>query len=427
MLKRKLSTLILAATITNLTATPIKVFVDELKQDSIIQADEQIGEDKRKEATVTKFRLQGNPLLESYNKAFKMDNSNIESVTNNGGKYASSTIDKSVDGNFATHWETGKANSSSFTNEVIFNLKQAITLNRIVYAARQDASGKGFAEEFEIYGTKDDSDNFELVASGEYKASTRDVVEMKFNATEFKRIKFVFKKANRDWSSASEFMFYKEDKVIDKMDSIFTNELKNELSSDFNTLEKLEAFESEVSTHPLYSNIKEDINNAKIILEGKRLEFTEAKVSNFKSFSDERLARYDELFKVPLEKVTSITTNGGNYASNVIARAMDGDVNTNWHSGKQNTSTHTNEVVITLAELTKIDRIMYTNLRSRGFAQEFEVYGSRTSEGDTFEKISVGSSKIVTNNTLQIKFKETELRGIKFVYKKGYENWALAA
>ena len=182
-------------------------------------------------------------------------------------------------------------------------------------------------------------------------------------------------------------MFYKEDNIIDKMNNIFTNKSKNELSEEFNTLEKLEAFDLEASTHPLYSEIAEDINNARIILEGKVLEFTEAKVSNFKSFNDERLASYDELFKVPLEKVTSITTNGGQYASNDISRAMDGDVNTNWHSGKQNTSSHTNEVVITLDELTTIDRIMYTSLVSRGFAQEFEIYGSRTSEGDTFEKI----------------------------------------
>ena len=426
MLKRKLSTLILAATITNLLSTPVNVFAETLKQNDTIQVDGAVEETESKEATVTKFSLYGSDLLERYNEVFKMDNSNIESITNNGGKYGSSTIDKAIDENFKTHWETGSPNSSSFTNEVIINLKEATTLNRIVYAARPDAGGKGFAEEFEIYASNDDSDDFQLVATGEYKDSTRDVVEIKFDATEFKKIKFVFKKANQGWASASEFMFYKEDNIIDKMNNIFTNNSKNELSEEFNTLEKLEAFDLEASTHPLYSEIAEDINNARIILEGKVLEFTEAKVSNFKSFNDERLASYDELFKVPLEKVTSITTNGGQYASNDISRAMDGDVNTNWHSGKQNTSSHTNEVVITLDELTTIDRIMYTSLVSRGFAQEFEIYGSRTSEGDTFEKISDGSTSITTKDTLQIKFKETEVRRIKFVYKKGYENWALA-
>ena len=427
MLKRKLSTLILAATITNLVATPANIFAETLANDSsIVQANEVAEENKSNKATITKFDLYGNKLLESYNEVFKMDNSNIESISNNGGKYQSSSIDKAIDENFQTHWETGRENSSTFTNEVIINLKESTTLNRIVYAARPDAGGKGFAEEFEVYASNDDTDDFKLVATGEYKDSTRDIVEIKFDATEFKRIKFVFKKANQGWASASEFMFYKEDKIIDKMNGIFTNDSKNKLSEEFNTLEKLEAFASEASTHPLYSEIEEEINNARIILEGKKLEFTEAKVSNFKSFDDERLDKYNELFKVPLEKVTSITTNGGHYASNVIERAMDGNVNTNWHSKEKNTSSHTNEVIITLDELTTIDRIMYTSIVSRGFAQEFEIYGSRTSDGDTFEKISEGSTSITTKNTLQIKFKETEVRRIKFVYKKGYENWALA-
>ena len=427
MLKRNLSTLILVATITNLAATPANVFAETLANNSnIVQVNDEKEETKNTKTTVTKFSLYGNKLLESYNEVFKMDNSNIESISNNGGKYQSSSIDKAIDGNFQTHWETGKENSSSFINEVIINLKESTTLNRIVYSARPDAGGKGFAEEFEVYASNDDSDDFKLVATGEYKGSTRDVIEIKFDATEFKRIKFVFKKANQGWASASEFMFYKEDEIIDKMNNIFTNDSKNEVSTEFNTLEKLEEFRLEASTHPLYSEIEEDINNARVILEGKELEFTEAKVSNFKSFDDERLDKYNELFKVPLEKVTSITTNGGYYASNVIEKAMDGNINSNWHSQKLNTSSHTNEVIITLDELTTIDRIMYTNLVQRGFAQEFEIYGSRTSEGDTFEKISSGSTSITTKNTLQIKFKETEVRRIKFVYKKGYENWALA-
>ena len=130
---------------------------------------------------------------------------------------------------------------------------------------------------------------------------------------------------------------------------------------------------------------------------------------------------------MPLENVTSITTNGGKYDVNSIERAMDGNVNTNWHSKEKNTSSHTNEVIITLDKLTTINRIMYTNLVQRGFAQEFEIYGSRTSEGDTFEKISEGSTEIKAGKTLQIKFNPTEVRRVKFVYKKGYEDWALAS
>ena len=81
-------------------------------------------------------------------------------------------------------------------------------LNRIVYGARQDgAKGKGFAEEFEIYSSlTDNGDDFTLVSQGKYTDSTRDIVEIEFEETEFKRVKFKFKKANQNWASASEFM-----------------------------------------------------------------------------------------------------------------------------------------------------------------------------------------------------------------------------
>lgn len=52
-----------------------------------------------------------------------------------------------------------------------------------------------------------------------------------------KKIKFVFKEANQNWASASEFWFYKEDAILEQMNEMFTNESKNELSSHVDTLE----------------------------------------------------------------------------------------------------------------------------------------------------------------------------------------------
>ena len=234
MLKRKLSTLILATTIANMTAAPINVFAETLSKNNTVQTNELSEKNETKKAIVSKFSLHGSELLQSYNEVYKMDNSNIESITNNGGRYVNSTIDKAIDENFKTHWETGKPNNSNFTNEVVISLKEKAILNRIVYAARPDAGGKGFAEEFEIYGSKDDSNNFELVATGEYKNSTTDVVEIKFNPTEFKKIKFVFKKANRDWASASEFVFYKEDTVSETVNNIFTDGTMTKLKDQYN-------------------------------------------------------------------------------------------------------------------------------------------------------------------------------------------------
>ena len=57
MLKRKLSTLILAATITNLLSTPVNVFAETLKQNDTIQVNGAVEETESKEATVTKFSL----------------------------------------------------------------------------------------------------------------------------------------------------------------------------------------------------------------------------------------------------------------------------------------------------------------------------------------------------------------------------------
>ena len=126
------------------------------------------------------------------------------------------------------------------------------------------AKGKGFAQEIEIYGSiTDEDDDFTLISSGEYTGSTGDVVEIKFNQTKFKRIKFVFKKANQNWASASEFMFYKEDKLSDKMKTLFTDDTMSKVNEEFNTIEKINALEKEAKKHPLYSNFKEDIENAK--------------------------------------------------------------------------------------------------------------------------------------------------------------------
>lgn len=270
MLKRKLSTLILATTIANMTAAPINVFAETLVKNNAAQANELSEKNEIKKAIVSKFSLYGSELLESYNEIYKMNNSNIESITNNGGRYVNSTIDKAIDENFKTHWETGKPNNSNFTNEVIISLKEKTTLNRIVYAARPDAGGKGFAEEFEIYGSKDDSNNFELVAIGEYKNSTTDVVEIKFNPTEFKKIKFVFKKANRDWASASEFMFYEEDKVSETVNDIFTDGTMTKLKEQYNNEDAINKLEEEVNNHPLKDKLSYAIELAKEILNGNK-------------------------------------------------------------------------------------------------------------------------------------------------------------
>ena len=420
------SVLALSLIISNFSPT-LSIFANEW-QTQVKVSEEETKQNKVSEATVRVFTLNSYDNFNSYNEQYRVSRDEIVSFSNNGGQYNSSSLDKAFDNNLSTHWETGTKNTSSFINEVIIEFNQIKSIDRIVYATRQDvAKGKGFPNEFEIYASlSGEDDDFRLAVTGSH-TTTGNMMEFKFDTIQAKKIKFVFKSANQDWASASEFWFYKEDLLLNQMNHIFTNESKNKLSEEFNTIEKLNEFEVLAQQHPFYDDFKEDIANARILLELTEVNYMNAMISTFTSFDDERLEAYDALYKVPSEKITSITTNGGHYASHSILNAMDNDINTRWHSRSQNSSSHTNEVIITLEELTTINRLMYSNNHSRGYAQAFEIYISKTSQGDTFEKVTAGEMAIDTKNTMEILFNPTDARRIKFVFTEGYENWAIAS
>ena len=176
--KKRIATMTLAAMITNLSASTINVLADEVNNmnnnNLVASYNNELGK-----VNISKFNLYNSNKLNSYDELFKMDNSNIKSITNNGGKYGSCTIEKAIDGKLNTHWETGTPNKPEFTNEVVVTFNEITNLNRVVYAARQDgAKGKGFAQEVEIYASlTEDGEDFTLVGAGEYKNSTADLVE----------------------------------------------------------------------------------------------------------------------------------------------------------------------------------------------------------------------------------------------------------
>lgn len=268
MVKRKIAGIILAAVSINMTSAPITALANELNSlQKVITQESQVRDEK--EAKVDKFSLYGNDKLEAYNNVYKVDNSKIKKITNNGGKYGSSIIEKAIDGDFATHWETGKPNNVTMKNEVVIELDEVTEINRIVYAARQDgAKGKGFAKEFEIYGAEtSNQEDLELVARGSYLGSVGDIVEIKFNPTSLKLIKFKFVNAHNEWASAAEFMLYKEDVVSDKMDRLFTDGTMSVVSEEFNSIEKINKLDNEVKEHPLYEDFNSLTNLAKEIVQ----------------------------------------------------------------------------------------------------------------------------------------------------------------
>ncbi|WP_415339534.1 NPCBM/NEW2 domain-containing protein [Clostridium perfringens] len=421
--KRKIAAIILATMITNLSATTIDVLAQELntKNNSKVEVSH---DDESHQARVSKFDLYNSDKLDAYNQEFQISRSNIKSITNNGGKYNSSTIDKAIDGNLETHWETGKPNDSNFTNEVVVTFNEITNIDRIVYSARRDsARGKGFAKEFEIYASlKDEGDDFNLVSSGEYTESTRDLVEIKFNPTDFKRLKFKFKKADQNWASSAEFMFYKEDKLNEKFNGLFTDSSMNKVSEEFNTLEKLNAFENELKDHPMYDLYKDGLNNARAILTETSENPTKATLGQITyNLNDD----YNNQYRMPYKNIKSIKNNGRHYASQNIEKAIDNDVNTYWETGTLNNSSFNNEVEVEFNDLVTLDRIVYGSRQSdlKGFAEEVYIYASRTSKGDTYKLVATGVHE-ATKGLVEAKFEPTEFKRVKFKFKKSKQNSA---
>ncbi|EJT5935304.1 NPCBM/NEW2 domain-containing protein [Clostridium perfringens] len=421
--KRKIAAIILATMITNLSATTIDVLAGELnsKNNSKVEVSH---DDESHQARVSKFDLYNSDKLDAYNQEFQISRSNIKSITNNGGKYNNSTIDKAIDGNLETHWETGKPNNANFTNEVVVTFNEITNIDRIVYSARRDsARGKGFAKEFEIYASlKDEGDDFNLVSSGEYTESTRDLVEIKFNPTDFKRLKFKFKKADQDWASAAEFMFYKEDTLNEKFNRLFTDSSMNKVSEEFNTLDKLNAFENELKNHPMYDLYKEGLNNARAILTETSENPTKATLGKITyNLNDD----YNNQYRMPYTNIKAIKNNGRHYAAQNIEKAIDNDVNTYWETGTLNSSSFNNEVEVEFNDLVTLDRIVYGSRQSdlKGFAEEIEIYASRTSKGDTYKLVATGAHE-ATKGLVEAKFEPTEFKRVKFKFKKSKQNSA---
>lgn len=262
-MKKGVSIAIATVITLNLTTLPILSYATESETKNSVRANT-----KNTTASVQPFSLKNSAYLADYEALFKIDSSHIKSIKNNGGIYHKPLLDYAIDGDTTTHWETGKPNSDTFTNEVIFTFNDTEELNRIIYTPRP--GGKGFAQQFEIYtSTSEAEDDFTRVTVGEYTSSTNDTIEIQFANTEFKRLKFVFKKANANWAAAGEFSFYKQDQIAEEMNSLFSNNLMAEVSTAYNSPAKIEELEKQITKHPLSEEYKSQISLAKKIVNGE--------------------------------------------------------------------------------------------------------------------------------------------------------------
>ena len=79
-------------------------------------------------------------------------------------------------------------------------------------------------------------------------------------------------------------------------------------------------------------------------------------------------------------------------------RAIDGKLNTNWHSNSKTSNTHKNEVIMTLDKIETLDKVVYNSQNATGFAKEFDIYVSKTLSGDTFTKVTNGTSEVTKDS-----------------------------
>lgn len=206
------------------------------------------------------------------------------------------------------------------------------------------------------------------------------------------------------------------------MDNLFTDENKNQLSEEFNTVEKLKALGEDVKSHPLYAFFKEDFENALIILEQGDIKATKAATMPFKHYSNEQ---YSKFFRMDHDNIKSIRNNAGHYMGQVIANAIDGNLDTYWETNKGNSADFTNEIEIEFKEAVELNRIMYGARPSdqKGFAEEFEIYASKTSKGDAYQLVTTGQYSSIAG-LVEAKFEPTTFKRMKFKFKKSKQNWA---
>ncbi len=128
----------------------------------------------------------------------------------------------------------------------------------MAYGARRDAYNKGFASKFEIYvSTSESGDDFYLAGSGSYTTgSTNDFVEFKMSNVSARRVKFKFVEAREGWASLCEVAFYKEDKLSDKIESLFTDRNKNRRSRKLQHIRKTKCFKRRSKRPPSIRNIQ---------------------------------------------------------------------------------------------------------------------------------------------------------------------------
>lgn len=136
---------------------------------------------------------------------------------------------------------------------------------------------------------------------------------------------------------------------------------------------------------------------------------------------------YDAVFKLSNEHIVSVTNNGRQYGSSALKYLTDGNLSTHWETGKPNSDSFKNEVVVTFDEEVSLGRLVYyprtDGAAKKGFPTEYSIYASDSLKDDDFELVKKGTAEAALGAT-QMKFDETSFTRLKFVFEKANQNWA---
>ena len=76
------------------------------------------------------------------------------------------------------------------------------------------------------------------------------MLEIQFDKTKAKRVKFVFDEANQNRPSIGDIRVYAADEVANQMKNLFANKLMDTLTEEYNSVEALTVLENKVLSHP---------------------------------------------------------------------------------------------------------------------------------------------------------------------------------
>ena len=95
-MKKKISAIVAMSIIATNTMPAMNVFADEVVRNKATSIEKEVS----KNMTVETFKIKNYENFARYNEDYRV---NVKSITNNGGQYSNSSIDKAIDNNLNTH------------------------------------------------------------------------------------------------------------------------------------------------------------------------------------------------------------------------------------------------------------------------------------------------------------------------------------